>query len=353
MSDKQRTSSRATIDDVAARAGVSIKTVSRVVNKEPNVRPTTKARVEQAISELAYRPNTAARRLAGNRSYLFALVYDDPSRYVNATANYITNLQGGALKKAREAGYDLLIHPCDINKRGVVDEIKTLIEHARIDGLLLAPPVAEVTAISKTLSEMGKPVVRISPGTVRGFDAVHTNDREICAKMTCYLHSLGHTHIAFIKGNPGHRAMANRALGYEDGLTECGLPARPSLVQQGDNSFDAGVECGRSLLSRKRRPSAIFASNDDMAAGVMQAAHELGLGIPEQVSVAGFDDVPLSRQVWPTLTTIHQPTVEMGEQATELLFRQINGERLSELTLIESTLVIRQSTAPPAKSHDE
>ena len=346
MDDKPQTVARATIDDVAARAGVSIKTVSRVVNHEPNVRPTTRELVQAAIDELGYRPNAAARRLAGNRSYLLALVYEDPSGYENASANFVTNLQGGALKSARAAGYDLLIHPCSYESPGVVDEIKLLFEHSRIDGLLLSPPLSEVKPIVSMLRKMGKPVIRISPGLARAFDAVHTNDREVSAEMTRYLASLGHRQIAFIKGHHHHRAIANRELGYQDGLMQSGLPQRKSLLLQGDNSFESGFECAGRLLGRKRRPSAIFAANDDMAAGVIRSAHELGIQVPDQLSVAGFDDVPLSRQVWPHLTTVYQPVFKLAEQATELLFRQIKGEKLTEPTRIDSTLVIRRSTGP-------
>jgi LacI family transcriptional regulator len=337
---------RSTIDDVAAHAGVSIKTVSRVVNNEPNVRDAMRERVQQAINDLQYRPNSSARRLAGSRSYLFALVYDDPSAYPNASANYATNLHGGALKMARAGGYDLLIHPCEYQSRGVVSEIKQLIEHSRIDGLLLAPPLAEVKAIVSVLRKMGKPVIRISPGNVRRFDAVHTNDREVSAEMTRYLASLGHRRIAFIKGHKHHRAISNRALGYQEAVDQQGLPLRESLMIQGDNSFDSGMECARKLLSRKHRPTAIFAGNDDMAAGVLHVAHELGITVPDELSVAGFDDVPLCRQVWPTLTTVNQPVFAMAEIATELLFRQIAGDELTEPTLIKSSLVIRQSTGP-------
>ena len=353
MKPQSSSDARATIDDVAKAAGVSIKTVSRVVNNEPNVRAATRERVEQAIEKLDYRPNTAARRLAGNRSYLFALVYDDPSQYVNATANYVTNLQGGALKRARESGYDLLIHPCDVADPGVVEEIRRLIEHSRIDGLLLAPPLAEVKSIARMLSQLGKPSVRISPGDDQGYDAVDTNDREVCAEMTSYLASLGHRDIAFIQGNPDHRALEHREAGYLDGLARSGLPVKTSLLVRGDNSFDSGIACARRLLKRKRRPTAIFASNDDMAAGVMQAAHEMGIAIPSELSVAGFDDVPLSRQVWPALSTIHQPTFEMGELATDLLFRQLNGEELTTPTRVDSRLVIRQSTDVPNKDQAE
>lgn len=346
MDEKSTPSTRATIDDIAKRAGVSIKTVSRVVNNEPNVREETRSRVQKAIQELNYRPNTSARRLAGNRSYLIALVYDDPSAYPNASANYVTNLHGGVLKKSRELGYDLLIHPCEYESRNLVNEIRALIEHSNIDGLIMAPPLAEVRSVVKLLRDMKKPVVRVSPGNVREFDAVHTNDREVSAEMTRYLASLGHQRIAFIRGHKDHRAISNRALGYQDGLKQCGLPQRKNLLIQGDNSFESGLECAGRLLSRKRPPSAIFAGNDDMAVGVLRMAHELDIHVPKELSVAGFDDVPLARQVWPPLTSVYQPVFKMAEKATDLLFRQINGEQLTGPTLVDSTLIVRQSTGP-------
>ncbi|MDX1571482.1 MAG: LacI family DNA-binding transcriptional regulator [Xanthomonadales bacterium] len=350
MDEVLRHEARATIDDVATRAGVSIKTVSRVVNNEPNVREATRERVQAAIRELNYRPNASARRLAGNRSFLFALVYDDPSAYYNASANYATNLHGGALKMARASGYDLLVHPCEYRSPSLVEEIRQLVDHTRVDGLILVPPLAEIEPVISALREMEKPFIRVSPGEVKGFDAVHTNDREVCAEMVRYLASLGHERIGFIKGHKHHRALANREKGYRDGLKEAGLTFRKSLVMDGDSSFDSGVACGARLLSRKYRPTAIFAVNDDMAAGVLHAALDMGIGVPSEVSVAGFDDVPLSRQVWPTLTTIHQPVYEMAEKAAELLFRQIAGERLTERSVLKSRLVIRDSTGPAPSS---
>lgn len=347
MSSHSPLSKRVTIEDVAAAAGVSIKTVSRVVNNEANVRDATRESVQQAIASLNYQPNVAARRLAGNRSYLFALVYDDPSAYLNASASYVTNLQGGALKAARELGYDLLIHPCDNKDPQVVDEIRRLIEHSRIDGLLLAPPLAEVRPITQMLRAVGKPLIRVSPGGTKGADTVNTNDREVSAEMTRYLISLGHRQIVFVKGHPSHRAIAGREEGFVDAMKQAGLEVRQAALLQGDNSFDSGVQLGRKLFKGKRRPSAIFAGNDDMAAGFLQVAQEFSISVPEDLSVAGFDNVPLSRQVWPPLTTIDQPIFSMGETAARLLFRQIDGEVLSQPTLIPSELIIRQSTAPP------
>lgn len=346
MKDRTHAPPRATIADVARRAGVSIKTVSRVVNEEPNVATPTRAKVHRAIADLAYRPNTAARRLAGQRSFLIALLYEDPSAHYNATANYAANLQGGALKVARRTGHDLLIHPCSYREPDLAEEIRLLADHQRLDGVLIAPPLAEVREVVEQLRGMGIPVVRIAPGDVHALDAVHTNDREIAAAMTGHLAGLGHRRIAFISGHPDHRAMANRTLGYRDGLRRAGLAVSRSLVVAGDNSFDSGVACARRLLARKRRPTAIFAANDDMAAGVLHAALEQGVAVPGELSVAGFDDVPLSRQVWPTLTTVHQPVLEMAEQAAALLLRQMAGEPLQRATPVESRLVIRQSTGP-------
>ena len=199
------------------------------------------------------------------------------------------------------------------------------------------------------LREVGKPVVRVSPGSARLADAVHTNDREVCAEMVRYLVGLGHERIAFVKGHEDHRAIAQRYAGYEDGLREAGIPLRERLIVQGQNSFDSGVECGRRLLSRKNPPTAIFAANDDMAAGVMHEALARGLSVPGDLSVAGFDDVSLARHVWPTLTTVHQPIKEMAELATKLLFRQIAGEELKGRSVVESRLVIRESTGPAPK----
>ncbi|MEM7708854.1 MAG: LacI family DNA-binding transcriptional regulator [Pseudomonadota bacterium] len=346
MATKSTDHTPATIEDVALIAGVSIKTVSRVVNHEPNVRDSTRENVQQAIAQLNYRPNTAARRLAGHRSYLFALLYDDPSAYPNASASYVTNLQGGALQVAREQGYDLLIHPWDYRDPLVAEEIRRLIEQSNIDGLLLAPPLAELRSITTMLRSMGKAVVRISPGRTRRADGVTTNDREVSAEMTRYLASLGHRRIVYLKGHPDHRAMGGREQGFLDGMTQSELPVTKSSLQQGDNSFDSGVACARKLLKWRQPPTAIFAANDDMAAGVLQVAQEFDIDVPTQLSVAGFDDTPLSRQVWPPLTTINQPIFEMGKAAATLLFQQISGQHSTQGIRVDSKLVVRRSTGP-------
>jgi len=339
---------KATINDVARLAGVSIKTVSRVVNLEPNVRQATQAKVEQAIAELSYKPNRFARNLASNHSHLIGLVYDDPSAYEAASSGYITYLQQGCLRACRTANYELLIHPCRYASKEVVPELKALIETISPAGIILAAPLSNMPRIVEAIEASGTPLVRLSPGGDDGKQfSVNTNDREICAEMTRYLASLGHGKIAFIRGHPKHKAVANRYLGYRDGLRESGLALSEHFVEQGDNSIGTGEECATRLLTGNNPPTAIFAANDDMAAGVMRAAAKLGIRVPADLSVAGCDDISLARQIHPTLTTIRQPLDAMAELAA-LSFMGNSGKKKPPGggKMVSSTLQIRESTGP-------
>ena len=328
-----------TIHDVAALAGVSIKTVSRVLNDEPNVRPATRDNVRRAIDTLGYRPDRSARRLSGSRSYLVGLLYDNPS------ASYIIDVQSGVLETCRERGYELLIYPCDAEADGLVHEIVTLVRHAQLDGLILTPPVADSLPLVESLNELGTPLVRIAPGDELDADnRIVTNDREASRAMTEYLLSLGHERIGFVIGNRTHKAVLSRYEGFVDALRAQGREPDTGLVAQGDNSFASGIDCGRQLLAADPPPTAIFASNDDMAAGVMKVAHEMGLAIPQQLSVAGFDDVPLAAQVWPGLTTVRQPIQAMASRATELLLAQINQAPEAIERMLPARLITRDST---------
>jgi len=333
-----------TIFDVAKLAGVSIKTVSRVVNREPNVRASTKERVDQAIAELNYRPDQSARNLASQRSHLIGLIYDDPSAYEIASTGYITRMQHGALRTCRSANHELLIHPCNYRHENVDDELIALIQHVRPAGMIIAAPLSNMSKITNAIETTGTPFVRLSPGSNNSKQfSVATNDREISAEMTRYLASLGHRNIAFITGHPSHKAVAKRFLGYQDGLQKSGLDFSERLVVAGDNSFVAGEAAGTTLLERERPPTAIFAANDDMAAGVIRAADRLGFDIPKQLSVAGCDDIALARQVYPALTTIRQPLGAMAERAALAL---IGGLPLRGTEVIPATLQIRESTGP-------
>lgn len=336
-----------TIHDVAKRAGVSIKTVSRVINKEPNVRDETREKVAKAVAALGYRPDPSARRLAGNRSFLMGLLYDNPS------ASYVINIQTGVLKVCQQEGYDLLIHPCDYQAPGLAAEIAAFSAHSKLDGLILTPPLSDLAPVVRAIREQGIPFTQIAPADPGLAASVSTNDREACREMTRHLVSLGHSRIGFIIGHPDHRAVLTRYSGYRDAMQECGKKLDDRLVVQGYNSFESGIECARKLLRLRKPPSAIVASNDDMAAGVMLVAHEKGLEIPGDLSVAGFDDIPLARQLWPALTTVRQPMETMAGLAAELLIAQLRGDRPDHgAHVIESTLMIRQSTGPARGGRD-
>lgn len=340
--------SKAKIDDVAKLAGFSIKTVSRVINNEPNVREATRAKVEEAIAELNYRPNLSARNLASHHSHLIALIYDDPSAYEIPSAGYIIRMQQGALRACGALGYELLIHPCLYRGEQASDDLKALVEQARPDGIVLAAPLSNMPNIVRTLKATGTPLVMLSPGKKNGTHlSIATNDREISAKMTCYLASLGHQKIAFIKGDPDHKAVGNRYLGYLDGLDQSALKFDERFVAQGDNSIGSGEIGAELLLGQGDRPTAIFAANDDMAAGVIRVADRLGITVPQELSVAGCDDIALARQIYPALTTIRQPLSAMAERATSALIDHLRaGTPLSGTEVVSCSIQVRESSGP-------
>lgn len=339
---------KATISDVAELAGVSIKTVSRVANHEANVTESTRSRVEAAIAKLDYRPNMSARSLASHRSKFIVLVYDDPSAYEDPSAGYIIRLQQGALNACRTQGYELLIHPYNYRDEAVGHELEGLIARARPDGIILAAPLSSMSKFVRTIADTGTPYVCLSPGKENGDTfAVATNDHHISAEMTRYLASLGHKRIAFITGDPNHRAVANRFLGYRDGLQQSGLEFSENLVAAGDNSIASGEAAAAELLGRPQPPTAIFAANDDMAAGVIRTAGRLGITVPGQLSVAGYDDNALARQMHPPLTTIRQPLSQMAERAAQALISQLRQDPPAKGTeVVPASLQIRESTGP-------
>jgi LacI family transcriptional regulator len=335
--------SKAIIDDVAARAGVSIKTVSRVVNRERNVRPQTRARVEAAIAELNYRPRLSARILAGNRSFMLGLIYGKPG------AHYVLDIQEGILEVCRPHGYELVIHPGEFRDGDLVNEVSELILDRRIDGVLLSPPISDHMEAIALLVEAGIPLVRIAPTidkTAHPF--VETNDLEASFELAEVLIGLGHRQIGFITGHPDHRAVGLRFEGYRKALRAHGIAFQGELVTLGDNRFHAGEEGARQLLSLATPPTAIFAANDEMAGGVIKTALAMGLRIPEQLSVVGFDDAPISRQVWPSISTIQQPIREMAKTATSMLLEQLRaGEAEPHPSMHPARVILRESIAAP------
>jgi len=298
------------------------------------------------MKALDYRPNSPARMLASNKTFLIGLTY-------NESSSYISSIQAGVLKACRAEHYDLLIFPYAYDAPSLLDDLGDFISSKRIDGLVLLPPISDVKGVQELLDESGIANISISRKTTNEErTSICTNDREICQHMVQHLSKLGHRRIAFVRSDPDHKAMSDRFLGYLDGMAEANIQIDYSIIAQGDNSFESGIECGIKLLQQQPRPTAIFCSNDHMAAGVMKVAHEQQLKIPNDISIAGFDDTPMASRLWPELTTIHQPLGTMAKRATEDLITMIRNEKPKERRVVfNSKIVIRQSTGPaPTKT---
>lgn len=332
---------RTTIDDVAARAGVSIKTVSRVLNDEPGVRPETRDRVRSAMVALNYHPSLPARSLAGRRSNLLGLVYENPS------ANYVFDVQNGAMARCKEANLRLFVLSCNDLGERTVGEVLAMAEQTHVDGLVLTPPLSTNHDLIAALDAQELPFVRIAPDALDHCSPkVEMDDRAAAREMTEHLVGLGHRSLAFIAGHPDHYSSRLRLEGFHGALAAHDMADERVRIERGFNTTQSGAEAARRLLGGADRPTAIFASNDDMAAGVILVAHELGIDVPLQLSVAGFDDTQVAQIVWPPLTTIHQPSYNMAYVATDLLAQLVRGQEVPAVTLLGHQLVIRGSTAP-------
>ena len=321
---------RSTITDVALNAGVSIKTVSRVLNGERAVKAETRARVQAAMRDMSYSPSLSARSLAGSRAYLLALVWDNPS------AEYISDLQRGAAARCRASGRHLLAEPIDGEPVG--EALSRLVAAVRVDGLILSPPICDDLEALAVLEAADTPYVRVAPTRETGRSAsVGMNDEAAAYAMTRRLLDLGHADIAFVRGHPEHGAAERRHAGFLTAVRERGIEVGAERMPQGWFSFRSGVRAGEALMALSPRPTAVFAANDDMALGVLAAAARLGITAPEQLSVAGFDDTAMARSVWPELSTVRQPVAEMAAAAADLLItglaRPAAGEAAPHRTL--------------------
>lgn len=333
---------RVTIKDVSRAAGVSIKTVSRVLNKERYVREDTRKKVEEAVAALRFSPSLAARTLAGHRSFQIALIYDNHSPY------YIHQIQDGVWARCREEGVRMLAQPVDVASETLADEIGGLIDETHVDGVILSSPVTDAPLALAELERRNVRFVRISPGTNHAItSSVYMDDVQAADDMTTHLVGLGHRRIGFVLGHSSHMASDQRHFGYRKALDRAGITYEPALVMPGAFDFASGMAAGAAFLAMASPPTAIFASNDDMAAGVLAHAHGAGLDVPRDLSVAGFDDTALASLVWPPLTTIHQPVREMAVAAAALLFGE--GEGVIHQRLAHQ-LVVRKSTAEVRKA---
>ena len=344
MNDMSPQRPAATISDVALAAGVSIKTVSRVFNAEPNVREETRRHVLQIGAALDYHPNIAARSLAGGRSYLLGLLHDNPC------GHYILGLQGGTLDRLRGDKWRLLVMPCEDSAR-MAGQTVSLVRSAGIGGVILTSPICDNMLMLSGLIAARIPFVRIGATDNARIDAIApsigVDDHAAAAEMAQHLIELGHRRIAIIRGDPTHPSSNARWAGFTQTMNEAGISIDPSLVGCGMYAFEGGLREACLLLDRAERPTAIFAENDDMAAGAIVAAGERGIAVPTSLSIVGFDDSQIAKTVWPRLTTIRQPLEAMAQTAADALIGMLEGSTQTiDHRLLPYELVIRESSGP-------
>ncbi|WP_322399875.1 LacI family DNA-binding transcriptional regulator [Massilia luteola] len=336
---------RATVWDVAQRAGVSAMTVSRVINGAPTVSAANREKVMRAIEELQYRVNVAA-RAARIGTVRVGLLYSNPSEA------FLSAFLVGALGECGRSGAHLILENCG-DLRGQRVAIDRLIANGA-DGILVPPPLCDSKAAMRQLSALGVPTLAVATARPSPrMSAVRIDDYEGAKTLTNYLLSLGHVDIGFVKGDPEHTPAQLRYQAFIDTMREAGHAVRAERIAQGMFTYRSGLLAARELLSHPTRPTAIFASNDDMAAAVVAVAHGMHLRVPDDVAVCGFDDTPVATAVWPELTTIRQPITDMARGAVALLIEHIRSQRRGQACvprhrLMPYALVVRDSTAGAA-----
>jgi len=335
-----------TISDVAEAASVSVRTVSRVLNGSPLVNAATRENVQAVIERLAFSPSLRARALAVGRSYLIGMIHDEPN------VLSLGAVQKGFGEGCAAEGYELVVHAAK-HRHGspeIVEEIVRFARRSRVDGLVLLPPISESPAIPAALAELKVPVTGFAAVRVPGYTAMLVSDERRGGRLMAeHLLELGHRRIAMITGPRDRHSATERAHGFRAALRDAGVSLPSELVREGDYGFESGVREASVLLQRPDRPSALFAGNDIMAAGALKAAAQMGIRVPEALSVAGFDGSSIAEMVSPALTTVHRPLVSMARDAAELLLSMIKDEAAMDWSADLSTslsLIRRESTGP-------
>jgi LacI family transcriptional regulator len=329
--------------DVARRAGVSIMTVSRVINGAENVRPETRQRVLEAIRELAYYPNAAARALSRNRSYVLEILIPHEDYFYSS--EYFSELIFGIEKVVHDSDYNLIFNTYD---PGQGAEYAVLYKQRKVDGLVIVAPVSNDRTIVK-LYEEAVPFVLVN-GRVDDLEVSFVDVDNVAGSSLAvqYLYDLGHRRIGIITGNLLVVNARHRLEGYLDFLSQRGFSSVEKWIYRGNWSEQSGYAGFSHLVNLKDPPTAIFCSNDLMAIGAMRAAADLGVGIPERVSIVGYDDIRLASFVNPRLTTVHQPIDRVGKTAAELLLRTLNGqEEFPRQVMLPPELIVRKSCEAP------
>ncbi|MEQ9436719.1 LacI family DNA-binding transcriptional regulator [Hyphomonas sp.] len=328
-----------TIIDIARMANVSKKTVSRVINESPLVREETREIVKQIIKETGFTPNPQARALAFRRSFLIGLVYDNPS------PQYVVNMQRGILDALDETSFQLVLRPCDRADANYRERVESFVIQHKPFGLILTPSVSEDDELAEMLRERNCAYVRIASVEIDKPDwIIRTHDAQGAELAARHLAQLGHKRIGLIHGPNTFRSTHERMAGFTKGLADFGLTLDPALTIEGAYTFDSGVQCATTLLHKQDRPTAIFAGNDEMAVGVYVAARKAGLQIPQDLSIVGFDDTPISSRIWPPMTTVRSPIRDVGRAAARRLIQVDGGSSAQPPGAFALELIVREST---------
>jgi LacI family transcriptional regulator len=331
--------------DVAKLAGVSAMTVSRVMNGKGLVRESTRRKVAEAIAALNYTPNQEARNLAGSKPIRIGFLYSNPS------AAYLSEFLVGLLNQSGLNNVQLFVEKCEAGQHEE-EQTRRLIGNG-LDGIILPPPLCDSPAIIDCIAQADIPAVAVACGQPDArVGAVSIDDYQAAYEMTRHLIALGHQRIGFVVGHPNQTASARRLKGYRAAIAEKGADASEELVVQGMFTYRSGLDAAEHLLGLPERPTAIFASNDDMAAAAVAVAHRLGLDVPGDLTVTGFDDTALATTIWPELTTVRQPIAEMAREAVQSVVRRVRALREGdaaepEQVKMDFELVRRQSDAAP------
>jgi len=333
---------KATIADVARVANVSRKTVSRVLNGESGVKADTQAKVLNVIEQLGYAPNLSARRLRTRQSYQIGLVF------VDFPENFYSNMMiSGAVDGCDELGYDLLIRPIKVESIHSSAAIQRLLDRSNPDGLIVVPPLCEDEAALAPIVESGTPLVKVAALNSGKFCNIHCDEVSAAREAVEHLISLGHRRIGIINCLRGHAAGEWRRKGYLQALSVAGIEMETALVEHHQYNANVIEQSSRRLLSLPERPTAIFAASDTTAAVLYRVASQMSIRIPYDLSIVGFDDEPLSKNLWPPLTTVKQPVQELGKAAVELLVKRLIRNASNEKPVpLECKLIIRNSTGP-------
>ncbi len=340
MGSEKRGERQPTINDVARIAGVSKKTVSRVINRSPLLKEDTRRKVETVIAELGYVPNPQARALALRRNFLLGLLHDNPN------AQTVLNFQEGVLDAIRQTDFALVVRPVDRHSPDMLADVREFLEKQRLYGVFILPPISENEELAALCRELDCAYVRMGSTQLDSPQyLVESNDREIVASAVDHLVEMGHRRIGLIEGPEGFRSAFERREGFLDGIRRHGLEYRAEWHAPGQYTFDSGIEAAERILSLPDRPSAIFVSNDEMAAASMHVARGKGLLVPEDLSIIGFDDSPIASHIWPPLTTVRWPIREMASVAAHKLIDSEDADKLP--SRLPSQLIRRSSVAPP------